>query len=307
MRMLPVHVSVISQVDTVHNSINLIIAASIAPELEEEQRSNETRTTTSTITTNSITTMKSIKSDFVRTRFGGTRRSSSKSSRSSRLAYGAVAVLVTCGMLGYHALLPDMDASREFLTQNTRGLFSLAAGNEEGGGASSSFGSTIMFGSNTEVATSDADAATTVVDKSKYTPAMVEQYIYDHRIQLGYEPDNEEEASEGCRVWNDPQETPIYHELQYRQEIVEYWDAVKEYSWIEDNKITDVRPYLEQGVCKHLEVDPKGRYLQDAFFSKSQQLSKTNSSGFVENGFDSFVVYGYHGLLERTALRPSSL
>ena len=228
--------------------------------------------------------MKSIKSDFVRTRFGGTtRRSSSKSSRSSRLAYGAVTVLVTCGMLGYHALLPDMDASREFLTQNTRGLFSLAAGNEEGGGASSSFGST-MFGSNTEeVATSDADAATTVVDKSKYTPAMVEQYIYDHRIQLGYEPDNEEEASEGCRIWNDPQETPIYKELhQYRQEIVQYWDAVKEYSWIEDNKISDVRPYLEQGVCKHLEVDPKGRNLQDAFFSNSQQLSQTNSSGFVE-------------------------
>lgn len=122
-------------------------------------------------------------------------------------------------------------------------------------------------------------------DRGVYTPAEVEQYIYDHRIELGYEPENDDEPSEGCKICHDVEETTveIYEKLhEYRHELEAYWEAVKAYNWIETAGISDVRHHLDQGICKNLELDPEGRTLQEAYFPKSQSLSLTRSSGFVE-------------------------
>mmetsp|Transcript_22801 Transcript_22801/g.52481 ORF Transcript_22801/g.52481 Transcript_22801/m.52481 type:complete len:421 (+) Transcript_22801:94-1356(+) len=126
-------------------------------------------------------------------------------------------------------------------------------------------------------------------DPGLYQPAPVEQYVYDHRVELGYEPKDETSASEGCKIWNDPQESTIYDELhQYRQEIPHYWEALHEYNWIEQNNITDIRKHLfgsdshHPDFCKNLELDPAGRDLKTAYFNTSQQLSKMQSTGFLE-------------------------
>uniref|UniRef100_A0A7S2YT41 Uncharacterized protein n=1 Tax=Entomoneis paludosa TaxID=265537 RepID=A0A7S2YT41_9STRA len=195
--------------------------------------------------------MKAIKSSYVRPKRSQSQLALSKSSQ--RLAMGAICLLVGGSMMGLNGVMNQAQ------TRTTGMLRSLSRKLQD-------------------YTVQDIDSNPDV-----YTPAMVEQYLYDHRVELGYEPEDDSGTSEGCKIWNDPHESTIYDELQqYREEIVNYWEDVKKYNWIQENGITDVRPHLHQGICQNLELDPRGRNIKDAYFSKSNQLSRTNSSGWIE-------------------------
>jgi len=218
--------------------------------------------------------MKAIKSDFVRGKKTRSKSFISSLASQRRIAMGGVSILVVLALGGMFRFHGSSNNSNNF----ERNM------NIRGSGSDRDFSNSVMSLIRSTAGNMFSDyAVSEIEDQGVYEPAMVEKYVHDHRVELGYGPTDETVASEGCKIWNDPQESSIYNELHlYRQEVVKYWEAVKEYNWIEKKNITDIRPYLNQGICPHLEVDKQGRNLKDAFFSKSGQLSRTKSSGWVE-------------------------
>jgi hypothetical protein len=141
-------------------------------------------------------------------------------------------------------------------------------------------------------------------NSKKYIPASVESYIMDHLDKWGWNVPSE--TVSGCAIWTfaDVTTQQIYHSLHsFKDDLLQYNQAVDKFEPIPDlmQKIRKL-PIFQEGdnlgstsrleddykkslstICKSASINndnnPNGI---QSLFTKSQQLSYTKTSGYVE-------------------------
>lgn len=113
------------------------------------------------------------------------------------------------------------------------------------------------------------------IDNPYYTSSLVEKYVMDNAVALGYNVSSHESLKPSCDIWKNSS-LPFHETLsQYREELANYTKRLEAFEPVQDLRLS---LYENHDICDTLKLHPSG--LQALFPSK--QLSFGSSFGWIE-------------------------